>query len=285
MFKSKVTEISKDLDENLAKHFKLAQEKGSGSWLTALPIQSMGYVLNKEEFIDSVKLRYGWQVTNLPAYCVCGIKNNVDHTLTCKHGGHTIFRHDRIKHTNAEFMKQVCHDVQIEPELIPIENIGYISGNTSERARLDISARGLFGPFQKTMFDVRVFHPHAPSYKDRDISSLYRTHENAKCKDYEQRVLQVEKASFTPLIYSTHGGMAGKATAFHKRLAKLIAEKKKERYSDVMNCMRTKLSFTMLKSVLLSVRGSKGKPSKHAETPLSYVSYNLIPEMKSYESY
>ena len=127
MFKSKVTEISKDLDENLAKHFKLAQEKGSGSWLTALPIQSMGYVLNKEEFIDSVKLRYGWQVTNLPAYCVCGIKNNVDHTLTCKHGGHTIFRHDRIKHTNAEFMKQVCHDVQIEPELIPIENIDYIS--------------------------------------------------------------------------------------------------------------------------------------------------------------
>ena len=116
----------------------------------------MGYVLNKEEFKDSVRLRYGWQITNIPAYCVCGSKNDVDHTLTCKHGGHTIFRHDRIKHTNAEFMKQVCHDVRVEPELIPVEALDYVGGNTSEKARLDISARGLFGPFQKTMFDVRA---------------------------------------------------------------------------------------------------------------------------------
>ncbi len=78
--------------------------------------------------------------------------------------------------------------------------------------------------------------------------------------------------------------MAGKAIAFHKRLAKLISEKKQERYSDVSNCMRTKLSFTMLRSVLVSVRGTKGK-SKPTETPLAYVSYNLIPEMRSYESY
>ena len=210
---------------------------------------------------------------------------DVDHSLTCKHGGHTIFRHDRIKHTNAEFMRQVCHDVQVEPELIPVESSDYVGGNTSEKARLDISARGLFGPFQKTFFDVRVFHPNAPSYKSREISQLYLTHEKMKCKDYEQRVVQVEKASFTPLVYSTHGGMAGRATAFHKRLAKLISEKKQERYSDVMNCMRTKLCFTMLRSVLVSVRGSKGKPSRRFETPLSYLSYNLIPEIQSYESY
>ena len=95
----------------------------------------------------------------------------------------------------------------------------------------------------------------------------------------------MEKASFIPLVYSTHGGMAGKATSFHKRLAKLISEKKQERYSDVMNCMRTKLCFTMLRSVLISVRGTKGKSVRRTETPLPYVSYNLIPEMRSYESY
>ena len=109
-------------------------------------------------------------------------------------------------------MRQVCHDVQVEPELIPVESSDYVGGNTSEKARLDISARGLFGPFQKTFFDVRVFHPNAPSYKSREISQLYLTHEKMKCKDYEQRVVQVEKASFTPLVYSTHGGMAGRAT-------------------------------------------------------------------------
>ena len=283
--KVKAAEIKANLDDNKARLFQLAQEKGCGSWLTALPIQSMGYVLNKEEFKDSVRLRYGWPITNIPAHCVCGRKNDVDHTLTCKHGGHSIFRHDRIKHTNAEFMKQVCHDVQVEPELIPVESLDYLVGNMSERARLDISARGLFGPFQKTMFDVRVFHPNAPSYKNREISQLYLTHEKMKCKDYEQRVIQVEKASFIPLVYSTHGGMAGKATSFHKRLAKLISEKKQERYNDVMNCMRTKLCFTMLRSVLISVRGTKGKSVRRTETPLPYVSYNLIPEMRSYESY
>jgi hypothetical protein len=218
-------------------------------------------------------------------HCVCGSKNNVDHTLTCKHGGHTIFRHDRIKHTNAEFMKQVCQDVQVEPELIPIESLDYVGGKTSEKARLDIFARGLFGPFQKIMFDVRVFHPNAPSYKNRSISQLYQTHERMKCRDYEQRVIQVEKASFTPLVYGTHGGMAGKATAFHKRLAKLISDKKHERYSNVMNCMRTKLSFTMLRSVLVSLQTSKGRPSRPTETPLSYVSYNLILELSNCESF
>ena len=113
----------------------------------------------------------------------------------------------------------------------------------------------------------------------------YQSHEKMKCKDYEQRVIQVEKASFTPLVYGTPAGMAGKATAFHKHLAKLISEKKMERYSDVINCMRTKLCVTMLRSVLVSVRGSKGKPSRRTETPLSYVSHNLIPEMRNYESY
>ncbi len=182
-------------------------------------------------------------------------------------------------------MREICHDVQIEPELIPIKSSDYISGITADKARLDISARGLFGPFQKTMYDVRVFHPNAPSYKDKTITQLYATHENEKCRQYGQRVLQVEKASFIPLIYSTNGGMAKRATAFHKKLASAIAEKKSERYSDVLNCMRTKLSFTMLKSVLISVRGNKGRPRRSRETPLSCVSYNLIPGIQSYESY
>ncbi len=183
--KLKMTEVRNKLDEDAARSFKLAQERGSGSWLTALPLQSMGSILNKEEFCDSIRLRYGWQIPNLPTYCVCGHKNDVDHTLTCKRGGHIIFRHDRIKHTNAEFMRQVCHDVQIEPELLPV-NSQHIRGITTDKARLDISARGLFGPFQKTMFDVRVFHPNAPSYRTKDITQLYQTHEPTARKSRTQ---------------------------------------------------------------------------------------------------
>ena len=160
---------------------------------------------------------------------------------------------------------------------MPIYCKDSIQGNDTENARLDISARGLYGPLQKTMFDVRIFHPNALTYRNRDVSSVYKQHEEEKRKKYEQRVIQIEKCSFTPLVYSTTGGMAPKALEFHKRLASLVAEKRNERYEDVMGTMRTKLAFSLLKSVLVSLRGHKGKRNYAPATPISCLSFNLIP--------
>ena len=44
----------------------LASEKGSSSWLAALPIESHGLSLHKGAFRDALSLRYGWQPQNLP---------------------------------------------------------------------------------------------------------------------------------------------------------------------------------------------------------------------------
>ena len=98
------------------------------------------------------------------------------------------------------------------------------------------------------------------------------------------RVLKVEKASFTPLVYSTNGGMAREAVRFHKKVAHMVADKTRESYSDIINCMRTKLAFSMLRSVLISVRGSRGRKNRTHETPLSCVSFNMIPSAQDYES-
>ena len=95
---------------------------------------------------------------------------------------------------------------------------------------------------------------------------------------------QVEKCSFTPQVYSTTGGMGPLATAFHQRLASLVAEKRQERYGDVLSLMRTKLSFALLKSVLVSIRGARGKTTRSAVTPLSCVSFNLVPEGLKYSA-
>ena len=63
----------------------------------------------------------------------------------------------------------------------------------------------------------------------------------------------------------------------------MIANKTREIYGDVINCMRTaKVSFATLRSVLISVWGSRG--SKVSETPLSYVSFNLIPKIQDNET-
>ena len=100
---------------------------------------------------------------------------------------------------------------------------------------------------------------------------------------YNDRVLQVEKASFVPLIYTTTGGMGPQCTAFHKQLAQLIADKRHEKYSDVVNHMRTRLRFALLRSILIAVRGSRGK--RMYAQDLSNVAYNLIPYEMTYESY
>ena len=36
--------------------FSMASEKGSSSWLSALPLRSLGYCLNKKDFRDSLLL-------------------------------------------------------------------------------------------------------------------------------------------------------------------------------------------------------------------------------------
>ena len=48
------------------------------------------------------------------------------------------------------------------------------------------------------------------------------------------------------------------ATRFHKQLAKLSSEKRWEGYNVVMNFIRKRLRFTLLKKIFESSRGSRG---------------------------
>ena len=183
-------------------------------------------------------------------------------------------RHDRIRDLEAEFMKEGgCRNVQIEPPLLPIEQDGH-QGNTAEKARLDVVGVGVWGTYEKTFLDVRIIHPNSASYLKKPIENLYAEKEQEKKRAYNERVLQVEKGSFTPVVGSTFGGWGKEAEKHHKRIATLIANKKNEEYTDVINYVRTRLRFSVLKSVLTAVRGVRGK-SRVAD-PISTISFNLI---------
>ena len=69
----------------------------------------------------------------------------------------------------------------------------------------------------------------------------------------------MEGGSFTPLVYSTFGGWDPQAVKYHKRLAQMISNRKNENYNDVINHIRTRIRFSILKSVLVAVRGERGK--------------------------
>ena len=86
--------------------------------------------------------------------------------------------------------------------------------------------------------------------------------------------MQVGKGSFTPIVGSTFGGWGTEADRHHKRIATLIADKKNEDYADVVNHIRTRLRFSVLKSILTAVRGVRGK--MRPDAPISSISFNLI---------
>ena len=149
-------------------------------------------------------------------------------------------------------------------------------------AWLAVSAVGVWSPMERTFFDVRVVHPNSPSYKGKDVEKIYQQNEKEKKNKYNQRVIQVEKATFTPLVFTTTGGMAPECTKFHKKVAELISWKTKEEYSQVMNHIRTRIRFTLLKSTLIAIRGERGK-SRKVDNNISDVSFNMVPDMPSYE--
>ena len=106
-----------------------------------------------------------------------------------------------------------------------------LNGNKAEKARLDVSGIGVWAPQERTFIDVRIFHPNAPSYLNKDVPKLYATHEKEKKRAYNERIINVEKGTFTPIVMTTSGGMGNEANLFHKRMAMLISEKRNEDYS------------------------------------------------------
>ena len=181
-----------------------------------------------------------------------------------------------------------------QPHLIPIESEKFQQkGNNADKARLDVAdkarldtaARGLWSTFERTLADVRIFNPNSDSYLAQTLAQLYTQHENQKKRQYLNRVLQVEKGSFSPLVFTTTGGMAPEAIRFLKRVAEKISAKTRKKYSQVMNNIRTRISFEIMRSVLVAVLGVRGKirQATARADPIASIAFNFIPEARSYE--
>ena len=250
---------------------ELASERGASNWLTSLPIEEFGFCLHKGAFSDALALRYGWTPSRIPMECACGTTFTVEHALSCPRGGFPTIRHNEIRDVTASLLTEVCHDVMIEPNLQPLtgEALTRATSNTADGARLDIAVNGFWGgQFERTFLDVRIFNPHAPANKNTTISKCYRKHEAEKKRAYEQRILEVEQSTFTPLIFSATGGMAKQSTTFYKRLASLLADKWEHSYSSTLSWLRCLLSFSLLRSAIQCIRGARSSCGHASRSPL-----------------
>jgi len=248
-----------------------AGEKGVSSWLTEPPTFESRTVLQKQDFRDAMCLRYGLPIRDLPTSCVCGKDLTVHHAHTCNAGGYLNARHDEVRDIVAEALRDVCRDVEIEPVLMSLsgERLHGKSAKREDDARVDIRALGFWTRQQNAFFDVRVTHPKAHLLSCSEVESQLATHEDVKKGHYRQRVTDVERGSFTPLVFATTGQASRECDIFLKTLVTRLAERHHDLpYSVLMRRLRARLSFALLRWRITCLRGSR---SSYRRSHISFV--------------
>ena len=136
-------------------------------WLTVIPIKRNGFFWRKKPS----GIQYNIPLECLPTLCDCGGSLNLQHALSCPKGGLVITRHNELRNLTAEILGEVCKNVVIEPLLTPLtgEELPK-SSNTSNQARADVSATGLWINEQAAFCNVRVFNPLARSFTPQSSS-------------------------------------------------------------------------------------------------------------------
>ena len=252
-----------------------ACEKGASSWVTARPLHSHPWtILHKGQFRDALYLRYGWDPVRLPEKCGCGAQFNVAHAMQCMVGGFRGLMHNEVQYVFYDSFKQAGYkDVAWEPELQPLEgeSFKYKSANKDDEARSDVRVMGFYSRLRRAFFDIAAFSPFALSHRGKTLSSCFEMHEKRKRREYLERIRNVEHGDFTPLIVSTTGGIGTHGSMVIKRLSQALAEKRNQHVSVVAGWLRCRLSFAILRSAIVCLRGSRplrSKKEKEEEAPI-----------------
>ena len=115
--KSKMETIDVSLPSDMLPLVNQAGDKGASSWLNAILLEEQGLVLNKQEFRDSLRIRYKLPLSGLPSHCACGESFSIKHVLSCKNGVFVAQRHDGIRDLLTSVISKVCKNVETEPHL------------------------------------------------------------------------------------------------------------------------------------------------------------------------
>ena len=75
--------------------------------------------------------------------------------------------------------------------------------------------------------------------------------------------------AFTPLVMSAAGGMSRECKHLYRRLSEIIAEKRKQDYSVITTWIRRKISFSLIKSIGMCIRGSRSLFCPNLEASIS----------------
>ena len=106
---------------------------------------------------------------------------------------------------------------------------------------------------------------------------MFRSCEKQKKRLYNERIIQVEHGSFTPVVLSAFGGFGTETARFIKKLVEMLSEKRGDEPSVVANYIRSKISFELVKSQVACIRGARKMKKMVVDT----VDMNLISNMSN----
>ena len=86
---------------------------------------------------------------------------------------------------------------------------------------------------------------------------MQKMKETKREREYGKRITQVEQGAFMPLIFCTAGGMSPKTQVVYNRIAEVMADKKGEPRGYFTAWLIVRLSFALLRSSLLCLRGNR----------------------------
>ena len=104
--------------------------------------------------------------------------------------------------------------------------------------------------------------------------TILKRNETIKRTQYNERVREIENASFTPLVFSTNGATGEDATHFHKVLAEKLSERTKSSYVEAITFIRKRISFTIIRTALIALRGKRKNIMR--TTPINECDINLM---------
>ena len=110
--KEKMDSIDSSLSPDLLRLVNQSRDKGASSWLNAMPLEDQGLTLNKQEFRDSLRLRYDLSLAICQFIACVGINSSLVTPSLVKRRGVVAQRHDGVRNlltTRCAIMSKSNH--------------------------------------------------------------------------------------------------------------------------------------------------------------------------------
>lgn len=243
-------------------------------YLMIMPSVDCGTTLSPDEFRTGTNLRYGWIPRNLSKVCDgCGAKFDMNHALSCNHGGLMITSHDQLSHTLQDLGKAALGPSKVRDE--PRTKLGRgaaLKGSPTEVQDVQVNHQrrgdglyiGFWSAYTDTILDCQFVNLEAESYKDREPDAVLASRQAAKKKKHRGDC-ELNRRHFTPFISSRDAILAKEANSFTRALAAHLAKKWNRAYSDTCGYIKGRLGLTIIRATTRCLYGSR-VPARHVST-------------------